>query len=102
MVLGNSIYEDFSHEATRVFRSSTLSLAQTRHQRSNVAVSLPSAIGTPTSERRTSDESPIKNFTAVTQLDRRGSGSATFVPMIKPAHRWDRDDPPSFRSLDRA
>ena len=54
VVLGNSIYEDFSHETTRVFRSSTPSLrrpearsAQTRHQRSNVAVSLPSAIGTP-------------------------------------------------------
>jgi len=76
VVLGNSIYEDFTHETTRVFRSSTPSLrrpepgsAQTRHQRSNVAVSLPSCDRHATSQRRTSDESPIKNFTAVTQLD---------------------------------
>jgi hypothetical protein len=32
----------------------------------------------------------------------RRSGGATFVPMMEPAHLWDRDDPPGFWCLDGA
>jgi hypothetical protein len=52
-------------------------------------------------EKRTSDESPIGSFTAMTQFDigARGLGSATFVPMMESAHLWDRHDPSGFPSL---
>jgi hypothetical protein len=35
-------------------------------------------------------------------VTRRGSGGATFVAMMEPAHLWDRDDPPGFWCLDGA
>jgi hypothetical protein len=78
-VLGNSVYEC---SATRppVFRSSTPSLrgpeASGGHpykpdiNERNVVVSLPApGPAPPAPEKRTSDESPIKNFMALTQLD---------------------------------
>jgi hypothetical protein len=52
----------------------------------------------------TPDQSAVKEFVAVTELDRavRGSGGATFVPMMEPTHLRDRHDPPGFRCLDIA
>jgi hypothetical protein len=78
VVLGNSIYERTAADHP-VFRSSTPDCeilmgtalsAQTRHRRRNVVVSLPSpGSARLVPEKRTSDESPIKNFMTVTQLD---------------------------------
>ena len=55
------------------------------------------------SEKRPSDESAVKDFVAMTQLN---SGTqfncATFVAMMEPAHLGDHDDPPGFWCLDLA
>ena len=98
-----------SLETTRVFRSSTPSLrrpeagsTQTRHQRSNVAVSLLLRSARHVAETHLRRIANQELYGCDSTRHRRGSGSATFIPMMKPAHLWDRDDPPSFRSLDRA
>jgi hypothetical protein len=68
-----------------------------------LSVYLPPGSARPAPGKRASNESRIKNSIAVTQLDiLRGSGGATFVPMMQPTHLWDRDDPPGFWCLDRA
>ena len=55
------------------------------------------------SDKRPLDECAVEEFVTVTPLDTlRGLDGATFVPMMQPAHLWDRDDPPGFWSLDGA
>jgi hypothetical protein len=50
----------------------------------------------PGTRRRNGPSCPTNPINGLDGCDstRRGSSGATFVPMMEPAHLWDRDDPP--------
>src|SRR6516164_9539497 len=79
VVLGNSIYEssatgpagfsDPAHPACEVLRRAAVIRTNPTLATERCCQFTGSGIGTAAPEKRTSDESPIKNFMALTQLD---------------------------------